>query len=65
MSLVNTRDPALECGRLCVVIATIVINVIAVFLLTFAPWSDWRTGAALNVVNNFCSLGLQSLGVTH
>ena len=29
------------------VIATIVINVIAALLLAFAPWSDWRTGAAL------------------
>jgi hypothetical protein len=28
----------LERGRLCVVIATIVINVIAVSLLAFAPW---------------------------
>ena len=34
------------------VIATIVVNVIAVSLLTFAPWSDWRTGAALNFVDN-------------
>jgi len=34
------------------VIATIIINVIAVWLLTFAPWSDWRTGAALNFVDN-------------
>jgi hypothetical protein len=33
----NTHDPALERGRFCVVIATIVINVIAVSLLTFAP----------------------------
>ena len=40
MSLMNTQDLALERGRLCVVIATIVINVIAVSLLTFAPWSD-------------------------
>ena len=45
MSLTNTHDLALERGRLWVVIATIVINVIAVSLLTFAPWSDWRTGA--------------------
>jgi Domain of unknown function (DUF6989) len=52
MSLTNTHDPALERSRLCVVIATIVINVIAVSLLTFAPWSDWRTGAALNFVDN-------------
>ena len=42
----------LERGRLCVVSATIVINVVAVSVLTFAPWSDWRTGAALNVVDN-------------
>ena len=44
VTLPNARDDALERGRLCVVIATIVINVIAVSLLTFAPWSDWRTG---------------------
>jgi hypothetical protein len=40
-----------------VVIATIVINVIAVWLLTFAPWSDWRTGAALNFVDNCLLVG--------
>src|SRR2546423_4238480 len=57
MSLTNTHDPALERGRLCVVMATIVINVIAVSLLTFAPWSDWRTGAALNLVDNCLLVG--------
>ena len=57
MSLANTHDPALERGRLCVVIATIVINVIGVSLLTFAPWSDWRTGAALNFVDNCLLVG--------
>src|SRR5438876_11881317 len=57
MSLTNTHDPALERGRLCLVIATIVINVITVSLLTFAPWSDWRTGAALNVVDNCLLVG--------
>lgn len=57
MSLTNTHDPALERGRLCVVIATIVINVIAVSLLAFAPWSDWRTGAALNFVDNCLLVG--------
>ena len=51
MSLANTHDPALERGRLCVVIATIVFNVIAVFLPTFAPSSEWRTGAVLNFVD--------------
>jgi hypothetical protein len=57
MSLTNTHDSALERGRLCVVIATIVINVIAVSLLTFAPWSDWRTGAALNIIDNCLLVG--------
>jgi hypothetical protein len=57
MSFTNTHDPARERGRLCVVIATILINVIAVSLLTFAPWSDWLTGAALNVVDNCLLIG--------
>jgi hypothetical protein len=57
MSFTKGRDAALERGRLCVVIGTIAINVIAVSLLTFAPWSDWRTGAALNVVDNFLLVG--------
>ncbi len=49
-------DP-LEPKRLRVVIATIVINVVAVALLTFAPWSDWRTGLALNLFDNALLLG--------
>jgi hypothetical protein len=57
VALANASGAALERGRLCVVIATIVINVIAVSLLTFAPWSDWRTGAALNVVDNCLLVG--------
>jgi hypothetical protein len=50
-------EAALERGRLRIVIATIVINVVAVSLLTFAPWSDWRTGAALNFVDNCLLVG--------
>ena len=50
-------EAALERGRLRVVIATIVINVVAVSLLTFGPWSDWRTGAALNIVDNCLLVG--------
>ena len=57
MTLTDARDPALERGRLSVVIATIVINVVAVSLLTFAPWSDWRTGATLNIVDNSLLVG--------
>ena len=47
----------LEPGRLRVVIATIVINIVAVSLLTFVPWSDWRTGAVLNIVDNCLLVG--------
>ena len=36
VTLPDAHDPALERGRLCVVITTIVINVIAVSLLAFA-----------------------------
>jgi hypothetical protein len=39
-------DPALERGRLRVVIATIIINIVVVSLLTFAPWSDWHGRSA-------------------
>src|SRR5882762_5073478 len=54
---VNVYDLSLERGHLSVVLATIVINVVAVSLLTFAPWSDWRTGAALNIVDNCLLIG--------
>ena len=57
MSIANTHESALERGRLSVVIATIVVNIVAVSLLTFAPWSDWRTGAALNLVDNCLLVG--------
>jgi hypothetical protein len=50
-------EARLECERLCIVIATIAINVVTVSLLTFAPWSDWRTGAALNVIDNCLLVG--------
>lgn len=46
----------LDGGRLRVVLATIGINVVAVALLTLAPWSDWRTGLALNIVDNLLLL---------
>jgi hypothetical protein len=53
----NPNDTSLERGRLRVVIATIVINIVVVSLLTFAPWSDWRTGVALNIVDNCLLVG--------
>jgi uncharacterized protein DUF6989 len=53
----NTDDAALEHERLLVVIATVVINVVVVSLLTLAPWSDWRTGTALNFIDNCLLVG--------
>jgi hypothetical protein len=50
-------DSSLERGRLLVVLATVAMNVVAVSLLAFAPWSDWRTGAALNFVDNALLIG--------
>jgi hypothetical protein len=63
--LANAPDRSLERGRLSVVIATIATNIIAVSLLTFAPWSDWRTGAALNVIDNCLLIGFALPGATH
>ncbi len=51
------EDDQLRRERLFVVLATVVINVVAVSLLTFAPWSDWRTGMALNMVDNLLLVG--------
>jgi hypothetical protein len=50
-------EARLERARLCTVFATIVINIAAVSLLTLAPWSDWRTGAALNILDNCLLVG--------
>lgn len=43
---------SLESGRLRVVLATVIISVVVVSLLILAPWSDWRTGLGLNLVDN-------------
>ena len=57
MTLTEANDLVLERDRLRVVIATIVINIVAVSLLTFVPLSDWRTGVALNIVDNCLLVG--------
>jgi hypothetical protein len=48
----DTTQSALESARLRVVMATIALNIIAVFWFAVVPWSNWRTGLALNVVDN-------------
>ena len=50
-------EARLERERLYIVIATVVINIVAVSLLTLAPWSDWRTGATLNILDNCLLIG--------
>lgn len=52
----SSADP-LERGRLRIVLATIGINIAAVALFTLVPWSDWRTGMALNLFDNALLLG--------
>jgi hypothetical protein len=54
------NDP-LELRRLKVVLATIGINIITVALLTLAPWSDWKTGLALNLFDNLLLLAFVAL----
>jgi hypothetical protein len=61
MSIVNACDPKLERGRLLIVVATIVISIAAVSLLTLALWSDWRTGTALNLIDNSLLIGFAIL----
>ena len=57
MSTANAENDPLERGRLRVVIATIITNIVAVSLLTLAPWSDWRTGMAVNLIDNCLLIG--------
>ena len=48
----DTTEGALEKARLQVVLATIALNVAAVFYFAVVPWSDWRTGLTLNLIDN-------------
>ena len=42
----------LERSRLTVVLITIGVNIVAVLLFSLMPFSDWRTGLALNLISN-------------
>ena len=42
----------LERTRMKIVLATIAINILAVVIFSRLPWSDWRTGLWLNLVDN-------------
>jgi len=49
----NANDASGERGRLAVVLATVAINVIAVSLLPFAPWSDPARGRGFELHRQF------------
>ena len=53
----ETDAAALDASRLRIVLLTVLVNVLGVTLLTLAPWSDWRTGVALNVIDNALLVG--------
>jgi hypothetical protein len=55
--IASLASASLEPKRLRLVIATIAINIVAVAFLVFAPWSNWRTGLALNLFDNALLLG--------
>jgi hypothetical protein len=44
-------------ARLTIILITIAINIVGVALLSFAPWSDWKTGVALNIIDNALLFG--------
>ncbi len=47
----------LERKRLTLIIGTILLNLVVVTLLTIVPGSDWKTGLALNLVDNVFFFG--------
>lgn len=50
-------DAALERGRLRVVLATVLLNVVAVALLTLLPGAAWRSGLAVALADSALLLG--------
>jgi uncharacterized protein DUF6989 len=53
----TTASPGLDRARLWAVLATIGVNVVAVTALVWAPWSNWRTGLGLNLIDNAILIG--------
>jgi hypothetical protein len=54
-------EHSLADARLKIILTTIAINIVAVAFLTLAPWSDWKTGVALNIVDNALLLGFVAM----
>lgn len=43
---------SLNLSRFKIVLFTILLNIVAVIIFAHAPWSNWRTGMALNLLDN-------------
>ena len=51
-------DPdSLSFSRLKIVLSTMVLNILAVIFFARVPWSDWRTGMGLNLLDNAILIG--------
>jgi hypothetical protein len=48
----DIEQSARESERLRVVLATIVLNIVAVLIFSAVPWSNWRTGLGLGLLDN-------------
>lgn len=52
MNTKTSENPSLSRQRLQVVLLTICVNIVAVIVFTGVPWSNWRTGVGLNLLDN-------------
>src|SRR4051812_36934454 len=64
-----SQAPARERARLVIILTTIAISIAGVILFSLVPWSDWRTGLLLNIIENtiligFC-IGLRDRLIPH
>src|SRR4051812_34234303 len=64
-----SQDSTREGARLVMILTTIAISIAGVTLFSFVPWSDWRTGLLLNIIENtiligFC-IGLRDRLIPH
>lgn len=47
-----SQEAALERTRLLIVLTTVAVNIVGVIFLSFMPWSNWRSGLGLNIIDN-------------
>lgn len=57
MNIHSPINPSLYYSRLRIILFTIFFNIAAVIFFANVPWSDWRTGMLLNLLDNAILLG--------